>query len=182
MEISKDAEIKLLYNIKDKKADYYIHGESENSDNYISIKEQIKSNKSATEENNKNNDAIVVESSQYTFSTEDVDKVTDVNGKEISISKFDQTFIELKDESEEIKIDLNGKDKELKSHFEEGIDIFIPAEELITKKNEKLVDKAIKKVEDTKNEMKKAAEEVKKKKEEAKKKAAEEAEKKEKKN
>lgn len=156
-------DIDLLYNIQNKDYNYYTETENNNARTYKTIKDQIKAKLSDTTEQNP---------VEYTFKEDEKDSVTDVNGKEISITKFDQTFIEIETEDDSIDYNTNLTEKALKKVINKTIDIYKEVEEILTEN--------IKKSTQTKEEgIIKKQEEMKTAKEEVEKKAAEEKAKKE---
>lgn len=167
-------DIELLYNIENKDYNYYTKSEKESENTYKIINKQI---------TNKLNDETE-EITEYTFKDDDKDSVTDVNGNEISLTKFEQTFIEIETENEGIKYNTNLNDKELKKAVTKTIDNYQEIADIVTediKKSTSTKEEAIVKKQE---EMKTAKEEVEKKqqeekaKKEAEEKAKQEAEKK----
>ena len=156
-------DIELLYSIPNKDYNYYTETENNDSKTYKTIKDQIKA---------KLSDSNEVKVEEHTFKEDEKDSVTDVNGKEISITKFDQTFIKIETEDNSIDYNTNLTEKALKKVINKTIDIYKEVEEILTKN--------IKKSTQTKEEgILKKQEEMKTAKEEVEKKAAEEKAKKE---
>ena len=178
MVYNQPSEIELLYNIENKKYDYYSHIKDNDTNRYKSIAEQINERLKELEKSKNNNSSdnkqSVEESTEYSFGSDSVDKVVDVNGKEISLNKFDQTFV--KTDVVDKGIDYNFKldEGELKNVITEKIKEYKTTDEKITKSVETSVKKKIEKMESTKKEMETAKEEVAKK--EAEEKAKKEAE------
>lgn len=161
-------DIDLLYNIQNKDYNYYTETENNDAKTYKTIKDQIKAKLSD------NNEQKIPE---YTFKENEKDSVTDVDGKEISITKFDQTFIEIETEDNSIDYNTNLTEKALKKVINKTIDIYKEVEEILTdniKKSTQTKEEGILKKQE---EMKTAKEEVEKKEalEKAKKEAEEKA-------
>ncbi len=195
--------IEFLYNIEKKEYDYYTHTTRDGSEVYSSLGSQIedlnvaqeeaekkwkeenaqdsKDESSSTEENKDEEEDKVEEkeaNQEYTFKEGEKSSVTDVNGNEVSIPKFDETFVEVETEDKSVDFDLESDDKELKESITTGVENYVTQDETVTDKVEEKVKEAVQTVEEKHEEMKKAEEEVKKKKE-AEEKARKEAEAKE---
>ena len=170
--------VEFLYNIEDKEYDYYIHRYDEDSDTYSSLSKQVESytngptncsNEEGTEEN------CLEALKDYTFKKDEKSSITDVNGNEISIPKFDETFVKVETEDKSIDYNLELSEKELKKEITAGVENYQSQDEIITEKVKDSVEETVKQVDAKQEEMKKAEEEVKKKEEEEKaKKEAEE--------
>ena len=118
------------------------------------------------------------ETSEYVFSDETVDKVVDVNGKEIVLNKFDETFVKPDVKSKTINYSTSLDERDLKLAVTKQIDEYKPTKEVVTKETQTEVDKKVEEVEKVKQEMAIAKEEVEKK--EVEEKARKEAEEREK--
>lgn len=157
--------IELLYNILTKEYDYYIHIDKDGKDSYKSLSEQIKERH---EELDKSKDDTedkkeVQQTVEYTFSKDEEEAVTDVNGKKISIAKFDKTFIKPEVETVNgVEYSTDLEEKELKETVTNTISNYKPQEEIITEQVEKEVATKVEQVAKKQEEMKKAEEEVKK--------------------
>lgn len=162
--------VELLYNIENKKYDYYLHVKDKDTNRYKTIAQQINDRINEL----KDSKTIRPEEAEYSFKDDDVDKVTDVNGKEIILTKFDETFIKPDVKEKKIEYNFDLEEKELKSKITKQVVEYTPVEEIITKETQTEVEKKIEEVEKTKEEMTKAKEEVAKK--EAEEKAIKEAE------
>ena len=99
--------VELLYNIENKKYDYYLHVKDKDTNRYKTIAQQINDRINEL----KDSKTIRPEEAEYSFKDDDVDKVTDVNGKEIILTKFDETFIkpDVKEKKIEYNFDLEEK-------------------------------------------------------------------------
>ncbi|MBR3156899.1 hypothetical protein IKF20_00485 [Candidatus Saccharibacteria bacterium] len=108
--------VELLYNIEQKKSDYYIHSRDEkgNVDYYSKLGEDITS---ASDSENPNH---VKTSPKYRFEADDVDTVTDKDGKDHSLTKFEQTFVKVEDDTQAKTLPVDYEEKELKSTIKEG--------------------------------------------------------------
>ena len=166
--------VELLYNIQNKKYDYYSHVKNNNTHKYKTIAEQINERIQELEKGRNKTNEQVEETTEYTFSDETIEKVVDVNGKEISLNKFDETFIKPDIKQDTISYSYDLEEKDLKSKITKQIEEYTPVEKIINKKTQTEVDKKVEEVEKTKEEMAKAKEEVAKK--EAEEKAKKEAE------
>ncbi len=173
--------VEFLYNIEEEEYDYYIHRYDEDSDTYSSLSKQVDSLiNSSTEQENCSNEEGKEENclealKDYTFKENEKSSVTDVNGNEISIPKFDETFVKVETEDNSIDYNLELSEKELKKKITVGVENYQPQEDIITEKVKSAIEETIKQVDAKHEEMKKAEEEVKKKEEEEKaKKEAEE--------
>ena len=172
--------IELLYNIDNKKYDYYSHVKEKDSNKYKSISEQIKERINELEKGRQtNNEQKVEEITEYTFNSDSVDKVTDVNGKEISLTKFDQTFVKPDIKEDTINYSFDLEEKDLKEAITNQIEEYKPVDKVVTKEVETQIEKKIEETSKTKEEMVKAKAEVEKKQaeEKAKKEAEEKAKK-----
>ena len=172
--------IELLYNIENKKYDYYSHIKEDNKNKYKSIREQINDRIKELEKakDNSKEEEKVEDETEYVFSDETVEKVTDVNGKEIVLDKFDETFVKPNIKHKTINYNTDLEEKDLKEAIEEEVEEYKPVEEIITTKTEKQVEDKVEEVYKTRDEMTKAKEEVAKK--EAEEKAKKEQEEREK--
>ena len=145
----KPTKIEFLYNIEKKEYNYYAHTTSNENETFSNVVSKI----------NKEEDEI------YNFEKDAKDTVTDVDGKEISISKKEEVFVEtdIKDTQEDFETFL--KEQVLKDILKKLIKKNKKQEE-IEKQVQKDVDQKVEEVEAKQEEMKKATEEVEKKKEE----------------
>lgn len=173
------SKIELLYNIENKKYDYYSHVKENDSNKYKSIAQQIQERIAELEKGRQNNnEQKVEETTEYTFNSESVDKVTDINGKEISLTKFDQTFVKPEIKEKTINYNFDLEEKDLKEAITNQIEEYKPADKVVTKEVETQIEKKVEETSKTKEEMVKAQAEVDKKvAEEKAKKEAEEREK-----
>lgn len=166
--------VELLYNIQNKKYDYYSHVVDNNTHKYKTIAEQINERIQELEKGRNKANEQIKENAEYTFSDETIEKVVDVNGKEISLNKFDETFVKPNIKIETISYNFDLGERKLKSKITKQVEEYTPVEEIVTKETQTEVEKKIDEVEKTKEEMTKAKEEVAKK--EAEEKAKKEAE------
>lgn len=172
------SEIELLYNIESKKYDYYSHITEDKTNKYKTIAEQINETIKQFEKNKKSDEQVLEEATEYVFSDETVDKVVDVNGKEIVLNKFDETFVKPNVKSKTINYSTSLDERDLKLAVTKQIDEYKPTKEVVTKETQTEVDKKVEEVEKVKQEMATAKEEVEKR--EAEEKARKEAEEREK--
>ena len=131
-------EVEFLYNIENDEYDYYTHTSDSESDTYQKVSDGI-------ENNNDDN---------YTFTEEDKTVVTDNDGNEVEVSKYEETFaeVEVKDNTVDYNYELN--EKELKNNINDSISDYKEQDDLVNKNVEKQVDDHIKEIEDRKEEMK----------------------------
>ena len=187
--------LELLYNIQLQQYIWYIHTESENTDTYKPLDNDKKLAQNNDQENNINetNTANVANVTNITNenTTENVDEITEyiiskdeettqetVDGENITITKFDETFVRPEiEESAKIDFNIDLIVKEIKQTIEEAIKGFKIESEIVTDDVEKQVEEKVNEVENTKQQMETAKQEIEQKKaeEEAKKKAEEEA-------
>ena len=187
--------LELLYNIQLQQYIWYIHTESENTDTYKPLDNDKKLAQNNDQENNINetNTANVANVTNITNenTTENVDETTEyiiskdeettqetVDGENITLTKFDETFVKPEiEESAKIDFNIDLIVKEIKQTIEEAIKGFKIESEIVTDDVEKQVEEKVNDVENTKQQMETAKQEIEQKKaeEEAKKKAEEEA-------
>ena len=173
--LSEPSEIQLLYNIKEEKNEYYIHYEKEGTDYYKSLSDEILSLTDADDANH------VKDVSEYKFKEDDVKKVTDKDGKEHSISKFEETFVEVEEEKEVATLPVNYNKDDLKSAVRDEAYEYQVLEE-VAKKHAEMIKQVIADIENRQREIKDVEEEnakieAEKKAEEEKRRAEEEAKK-----
>ncbi|MBR3122105.1 hypothetical protein IKF28_01530 [Candidatus Saccharibacteria bacterium] len=173
--VNDPSEIVLLYDIKEKKSDYYIHYEKNDINYYKSLDKELSTITVADDSKH------VKENAEYKFSEDDVDSVKDKDGNEHTLTKFEQTFVEIEDESVPITLPVNYDNNELKNTIRDEAYEYKVLEE-VAKEHAEMVRKVIedieKRQEEIKNIEKENAEiEAKKKAEEEAKRAAEEAKK-----
>ena len=139
----KPTEIEFLYNIEDKDYDYYLHTKEENKDSYSKVSDKISGNSNKEE---------------YTFTEKDKETVVDQKGKEFSISKYEETFVEVDEKKKEINYDTDLEEKELKEAIKKGINQYETQDDIVTDKVKKQVKKDIDDLSDRKKEMEKIEE------------------------
>ena len=134
--IDNDADIEFLYNLEDKKYDYYIHTGNEKNDFYTKIQDKI---------NNKFN-------ANYTISKEDSYHGTN-NGKEVNLSKKDETFIKPKITNKEVNFNIQSSDLTIKKKIKNSIKKYQKQTKIIAdvKKEVAKVEKEIKEKQKIKN-------------------------------
>ena len=167
------SKIELLYNIQNKKYDYYSHIIEGSTNKYKTIAQQINETIKNLEEA-KNKDNKIEQTTEYIFDENSEEKITDLNGKEITLTKFDETFVKPNIKEKTINYNENLEEKELKESIIKEIKEYKPASQIITKEIEKQTEKQVEKIENTKKEIQTAKEEIEKK--EAEEKAKREAE------
>ena len=125
-------DIDYYYNMVEDKYDYYTNTKKDNTNNYISIKDQIDNKLNKT-----NSDDIKT----YTFKNEDKETVKDSDGKEISLTKFDETFIEIDTDDTDIDFSLDISDKKLKNIINNSVNNYKTDDKIITDEVENKVKK-----------------------------------------
>lgn len=155
-------DVEFLYNISMKKYDYYVHTTSESSDSYNIVldniyKDHTKNECKETECEDTINDIL----NGYTFTKDEKETVTDVNGEEISIFKFDKTFVkpDIENNSVDYRTDLS--EKELKKTVTDLVDNYQLQKEIINEEVEKEVSTKVDSVNKKVEEMETALQEVK---------------------
>ena len=157
--------IEYLYNIEQQKYGWYLHLKYGEDDKYIELKNI--------------NDIENSTSKEIIINKDDATTVETINGKTLSISKFDETFIKPEvNESVEIDLNITMTEKELKNAVEEAIDGYKTKDEIETEEVKNQITSKQEELNNKKQEIEEAKEETRKKEEqEAAKKAAEEAKK-----
>lgn len=138
--------VELLYNLENKKYDYYLHVKDKDTNRYKTISQQINDRVNGL----KDDKTIRPEEAEYSFKDDDIDKITDVNGKEITLTKFDQTFIKPDIKEDKINYSFDLEEKDLKSKITKQVKKYIPVEKIITKKTQTEVDKKVEEVQKNK--------------------------------
>ena len=118
---NKMATVEYLYDIEEKKCDYYIFEESNAEEKYTRIIEGIDLNKrKESQENEQTN--VDDEISSYSFKIGDMISVTKLNGEVIEISRFDNKFIKTDVvEDNWYNINLNMYEEEAKKKFAKAV-------------------------------------------------------------
>ncbi len=137
--------IDMLYNIEDEEYGYYLHNKDEKEDNYLSLEKHLKDvldGKSTS-----------IREYEYTFKEDDVTKVTKEDGKEVTLSKFDETFVEAETEKGK-DFGANLKNSALKDLIQEIIDEFKPKKEIVNEDTKNDVEEKVTEVKTKKDEIK----------------------------
>ena len=142
-------EIDLLYNIENKDYNYYTNSSNNNTNTYKAIKEVV---------NAKQNAGTTVK--EYTFKESDKDTVKDVNGNEISLTKFEQTFIEVETDDNSVSYKTDLTKKALNKVVEKAIKNYETVENILTTNIKKSIETKEEGIVKKKEEMKKASEDV----------------------
>ena len=140
------SEIELLYNLEEQKSDYYIHYEKDNTDYYKKLSDEIASIRDNDESEH------VKEVPEYKFGEKDVVAVTDKDGKEHSMTKFEQTFVEVEDDTKTTTLPVNYDKKELKNVLKDESYEYKVLQEVAAKHAE-MIRKVAEDVEKRKNEI-----------------------------
>ena len=165
-------DIEMLYSIEEKEYNWYLVSKEENVAEYTPIQNKIiKSEGKEVEEDELPN--------EYTIKDDDKTTVETVDGEEISIDKFDETFIKPDIEDTSIDFDFNLIEEKLKEAIENLVNDYKNNDQIITDEVKEAVTEKETEITNKQEEMEKAKDEVEKKKaeEEAKRKAEEEAKK-----
>ena len=165
--------LELLYNIELEQYIWYINTESESTNTYKPLinSTDITVQESTTSEGK-------TETTEYIISKDEETTQETVDGENITLTKFDETFVKPEiEESAKIDFNIDLIVKEIKQTIEEAIKGFKIESEIVTDDVEKQVEEKVNEVENTKQQMETAKQEIEQKKaeEEAKKKAEEEA-------
>lgn len=136
-------QVVFLYNISIQKYDYYLHVASEGKDIYKSIAALINEQSQGEHETK-----TIKSDPEYVFKKNDVEKVVDENGEEISVSEFDKTFIkpDVPDNSVPLRTDMS--DDELRNAVASTEDQYQPKEEIVNEEVKAEVENDIKAVEE----------------------------------
>ncbi len=152
------ADVEFLYNIENEAYSWYLHTETDEQDSYKSL--------NAVLEDPDNNEA------DYTIKKGEETKQETVSGDEITLSKFDETFVEPEvDTGDKVDFSIALEPKELRENIEKGVEEFKKQDEIITDEVKSETESKVEEVEETKKSIEQAKEEVKK--EEERKKAEE---------
>ena len=165
-------DVEMLYSIKEKEYNWYVVSKEENEAEYIPIQnEVIKSEEKEVDEDTLSN--------EYTIKDDDKTVVETVDGEELSIDKFDETFIKPDIEDTSIDFDFNLIEEKLKEAIENLVNEYKNKDQIITDEVKEAVTEKETEIINKQEEMEKAKDELEKKKaeEEAKRKAEEEAKK-----
>lgn len=165
-------DFEMLYSIEEKEYNWYVVSKEENEAEYTPIQnEVIKSEEKEVEE-----DTLFKE---YTIKEEDKTTVETVDGDEISIDKFDETFVKPDIEDTSIDFDFNLIEEKLKEAIENLVNNYKNKDQIITDEVKEAVTEKETEITNKQEEIEKAKDELEKKKaeEEAKRKAEEEAKK-----
>ncbi len=114
---------------------YYAHTSKDEKDSYKKVSDQI-----TERDENKNDSTEVLEVSKYILSKGDVQTVTDEDGNDISVSKFDTTFVKVElDKKNLIDYKNNLTEKELKDLIGKATKSYQRQKDIINKEVEKKV-------------------------------------------
>ncbi len=142
---SEPVTIDMLYNIEDEEYEYYLRNKDEKEDNYLSLEKHLKDvldGKSTS-----------IREYEYTFKEDDVTKISKEDGKEVTLSKFDETFIEV-ETGKGKDFETNFKNSALKDLIQEIIDEFKPKKEVVSEDTKKDVEEKVAEVKAKKDEIK----------------------------
>ena len=157
-----NVDVDMLYNMEDKKYDWYVHEKTEEEDKYIPVGNKI--DDTSTEK-------------EYTFKNDGEISVDTVSGDKLTMSEFDSVFVDPEIETNEVEYSDDLSIQDFKDNFQNVVDQYKDNDDMITNEVKEEVLEKETEINTKKDEMKKAEEEVKKKQEEEKQKALEEAKK-----
>ena len=165
-------DVEMLYSIEEKEYNWYVVSKEENNTEYTPIQNKI------IESTGEELDEDTL-SKEYTIKDDDKTTVETVDGEEISIDKFDETFVKPEIEDTSIDFDFNLIEEELKEAIENLVNDYKNNDQIITDEVKEAVTEKETEITNKQEEMEEAKKEVEKKKaeEEAKRKAEEEAKK-----
>lgn len=126
----------LLYDIDRKAYDYYIHRTNEGEELYTSLAEDVIHHR----------DGITEAAETQIFKADDVTKVTKTDGTELSMTKFEQTFVPVEDMTKTTRMPVNYNDSDLKGAMREDTRQIRTIEDVardMTEKINKMVDDAL---------------------------------------
>lgn len=142
---SESVSVDLLYNIEDEEYEYYLHNKDGKEDNYTSLDQHL-------EDVLDGNRTTIIEY-EYTFKEDDVITATNDNGKEISLSKFDETFVEVETE-EGLDFSTDLKNSAIKDLIQETVDNYKPKKEVVSEEIKKEVEEKVDEIIAKKDEIK----------------------------
>ena len=125
--------VELLYNIEKDTYNYYSNTVSDDSNYYKNLTDQINS-----KTNKDSSKAVMVE--EYVFNENDKETVTDSTGKEVTLTKFEETFIKVDTNDNSFTFDSKLVENELKKRVEKSIEIYEDISKVI-EANKKATDK-----------------------------------------
>ena len=164
-------DIEMLYSIEEKEYNWYVTYNESKETEYIPVQNEI--NKSTGEK-------IDEESlpKEYTIKNDEKTTVETVDGEELSIDKFDETFIKPDIVDNSIDFNFNLVEEKLKEAIENLVNEYKNKDQIVTEEVKQTVTEKETEITNKQEEMENAKEEVEKKEaEEAKRKAEEEAKK-----
>lgn len=152
------ATVEFLYNIKNETYSWYLHTETNKDDSYKSLNGLLQQ-----PDNNK---------ADYTIKKGEETTQKTVSGDTITLSKFDETFVEPEVETgEKVEFSTELESKDLRENIENAVEEYKPQTEIITDEVKSETEAEVKEMEETKKSIEQAKEEIKK---EEERKAAEE--------
>lgn len=133
--------IDFLYNIEKNEYHYYFHTESDEEDSYTSLTEQIKDSLEQEEGEN------LEHKPEYIIKKDDIETITDASGKEITVSKWDSTFVK-PETSEKNVVDfrLDMEEKELKDAVNSSVSQYEKVEEIVSDELKNSVEEKVEEV------------------------------------
>lgn len=147
--------IVFLYNIENNEYNYYFHMEEDNKEHYVSLTNQIQNSLESETEDNK-----LEQEPDYSYTKDEVETIKDSEGNEVTVSKFEETFVIPEvEEKEGINFTLDLEEKELKEMVESSIDNYETKEEIVTEDVKNNVNTKVEDVNKRKEEIKKIKEE-----------------------
>ena len=156
---SKYADVQCLFDIEDRKFDYFIHEKNGNEDLYTKISDAI-----TADNYNKKVDLIDIDGKNYrepqkfSFQKEEKSSVTAIDGRVIEISKFDEKFIKTNMvEMNWNNLNLNTYEDGIKKDFKVAVNNMMHE---LTEEEQDLIYEKERETNNKKQEMKDALEEI----------------------
>lgn len=162
------SDIELLYDIEKKEYNWYAHKETETTDTYIKVADEITGKKTEEETtgDTENEENTATKEGEHTFTKGEEVSTDTVDGDKISIPKFDTKFVKTDVTIDKVDYNKDMTSKELKDTIEKEANNYKEKDELITEEVKEEVTKKSQETENKQQEIEKAKEEKAKKEEE----------------
>lgn len=137
-------EIEYLYNIEKDEYSWYVHTTETNKDSYSSLKNVVNNMKENSKKLDDNKNINIAElEADYTIDKENatITQKTE-DGKELTISKFDEIFVKPEiEQNEQIDFDIDMTEKELKNSIKSAVKDYEKESKKITEEIKEAVNK-----------------------------------------
>lgn len=137
-------EIEYLYNIEKDEYSWYVHTTETNKDSYSSLKNVVNNMKENSKKLDDNQNINIAElEADYTIDKENatITQKTE-DGKELTISKFDEIFVKPEiEQNEQIDFDIDMTEKELKNSIKSAVKDYEKESKKITEEIKEAVNK-----------------------------------------